>query len=100
MQHERQLEQTRWLLDAGIARASSQLKNNTGYDGETWIVTPSLGPNWISRIEIAVMKSGSEANATRINVTAEIRGNDSLAHATRRSHSFLVALSQDKNDRT
>lgn len=30
-----QMEQTRWLLDAGIGRAISQLERDADYDGET-----------------------------------------------------------------
>lgn len=97
MQHELQLEQTRWLLDAGISRAASQLRQQTDYQGETWQVKPALSSYPEASIAISVNTDGIPSQKKSVTVTARL-GSDhasgpALSGPIQRSHTFQISVS-------
>lgn len=95
MRQEVQLEQTRWLLDAGLARGLQQLRQSPAYQGETWNVAPALQsyPDAVVNIEVLADSSAPDGPA-RLQVTAVLGHSDPLsaapAGATRRSDSIVL----------
>lgn len=87
---ELQMEQTRWLLDAGVARARSQLRGDSGYSGESWEVTPALAAHQTARIEISLGDENAADGSRRLAVTATIRGRDPGSLPTRRTLALLI----------
>ena len=59
LHQEIQLEQTRWLLDAGISRAISQLDRDPEYDGET-IKDISIAGKYNCVVEVQQLESAGQ----------------------------------------
>ena len=53
---ELQMEQTRWLVDAGLTHGTMRLRDDSGYTGETWEVAPVILEDQLATIEISVTK--------------------------------------------
>ncbi|WP_153557231.1 hypothetical protein [Roseimaritima sediminicola] len=96
MRREVQMEQTRWLLDAGIARGLRELRQSPEYRGETWQVAPVPPPYRFASVTIEVRPAADDDNppaATHLRVTAVVSATDAPVplHTTRRSHTVLLA---------
>ncbi len=79
---ELQMEQTRWLADAGFMRAVQQIRVNSDYVGEIWAVSPAIDEAHEATIEIVVK---SEDAKTRVEIVATIRDRSPQSHPTRRA---------------
>lgn len=98
MRREIQLEQTRWLLEAGMNRAASQLRQQSEYEGETWLVDPALTAYTGAIIEIAVTGDDVPENNVRLQVTARIPAQDPASKPTQRSETVIVPISKTDSD--
>jgi hypothetical protein len=90
MRQELQLEQTRWLLEAGLVHAVTQLRNQPTYQGETWQVSPPLPAYPHATVDISVATDGAVTDKVRMTVTAKLRGPDALSKTTQRSKTLLL----------
>lgn len=64
--------QARWLAEAGIERAATQLSKSTDYSGETWdIVATDLPSVEAARVRLSVKQSESRTEQRKIEVTVE-----------------------------
>ena len=95
---ELQMEQTKWLLDAGIGTAISRLQAQPAYNGETISVTPALEKYPDASIEITVIRSGQPDDQVSLKVTARLSGAEKQSPTTQRSKEILVEpANQQKN---
>ncbi len=88
---ELQMEQTRWLVDAGFARVRNQMRLDVDYDGETWVVEPPLSDELQATIEI---KTRAEGEQTLVEVIAIVRDRNSQTPPTRRTGSQWLVTQQ------
>ena len=96
---ELQVEQTKWLLDAGIDRAvESFLAQPETYQGETLTITPPPKKYANATIEISLLKFDRQSNRAAFRVAARIAGTGSLAPTTKRSREFVLDASVDRDD--
>ena len=87
---ELQMEQTRWLADAGLTRGIMKLTQDAGYTGETWEVTPVIREDQLAVIEISVTKSDDDNGSVRLSASATIRGNQLTSQPTRHTASVVI----------
>ena len=92
MRREIQLEQTRWLLEAGAVRAVQELRADEDYSGETWRVDEAVERFDQARVEITVRRDVAPAGSARVDVVARVAQDAPNAQPTRRSRSLLVEL--------
>jgi type II secretory pathway component PulK len=92
---ELQMEQTRWLVDAGIMRGIERLRADRRYEGETWEVSPALCKESVAKIVITRTSEGDEGT-TRLHITAMIRGPEPNSPLTQ--HSKLVVVEDELTD--
>ena len=99
---EHQMRQTELLLDAGILRASRQLRRSIDYRGETWRPRRSTVGFESPVVEIRVIEA-EDPRARQVEVLAQLgspladlqRSNPSQ---TNRSHKFLFMAATDSQD--
>ena len=94
---EVQMEQTYWLLDAGVGKAMSELKNDPQFEGLTVSVNDSFEKyNGELKIEIDERLQ----DQSQVTVTAKIQGKHKRSPVTQRSLTVLIDSAIDKdNDR-
>ena len=90
MRQELQLEQTRWLLDAGISHAKSRLKNDPNYRGDTWNVAPELGGYAEASVDISAPSDDSPSDLRTLRITARLNTDEALSKPTVRSRELLI----------
>ena len=99
---EHQMRQTELLLDAGVLRATGQLKVDSEYSGESWQPATSLERFQGPHVAIRVTTAADEPRARLIEVTASLGAgadpNDpSDVAVTRRSHTFRIQFSNSSS---
>lgn len=94
MRTEIQLEQTRWLLEAGVVRAVQNARADSDYQGETWQVDDAVDEFERARIEITVRRGEPSAETARVDVIAQVSQDTPNAKPTRRSRSLTIDLSE------
>lgn len=92
LRQELQMEQTKWLMDAGIGHATARLKAEPGYDGETMSVAPQIEKYSKASIEISVSRNDRLAERVRVKITARLGDSDEQSQWTRRSKEIVVDL--------
>lgn len=86
------VEQTDWLLEAGLVRAHRQLRNDDTYTGETWSVGDAIRGNEPAEIEIEVTRDESSNDSLTVRVIARLGQYDSQSpHRIQRSHTWQIA---------
>ena len=98
MRQELQLEQTRWLVEAGMTRATALLQEQPTYQGETWRVDSAFESYSQAVVEIAVVRHSDNPDQAQLKVTARVRGPDPTDHPTQRSGTMLVDLKSPSNE--
>lgn len=107
MRQEVQLEQTRWLLDAGLARGLQRLRDRPDYQGETWNVAPALSTYAEATVQIAILtdepdQASASTTERRLQVTATIGAADGLAApspgSTSRTDSIFIPPLSSSSD--
>ena len=98
IRQELQLEQTRSLLDAGVAYAKSRLSADPEYEGESWQVDPGFGPYAEATVEIAISADDVPANQLRLQVTAQLKTDEPLSKPTVRSSTSLVERTEQNSN--
>jgi hypothetical protein len=98
MRNETQLEQTRWLLEAGVRRGVNRLREDPGYRGETWQVVPALTAYRDATVEIKVTRDGASDERARMRVSARIGGQTTHTESTQRSATLLVQRIQSNSE--
>jgi len=95
-----QLEQTRWLLDAGIRRTQRLAAEQPDYEGESWVLDEALDSYASARVEINVVKSDSYvANEVKqFEIVSIIRNRDDVPVQTKRSRVVSVSVLTDSED--
>jgi len=101
---EHQLRQTDLLLDAGILRASKQLRRSKEYQGETWRPDRESIGFESPLVEIQV-RSGNDPAIRQVEVVAELGAKQNSQSrirvpTTRRSHQFTVQVTANSQDST
>jgi hypothetical protein len=93
---ERDLRQTEMLLEAGLDRAASALRQSADYRGETWNIPAAdiLGRG--DGQMVVEVKDGSDANARQVHITAEYpHGSE---RSVRRSGDFTINVLRTQNE--
>ena len=99
VRRELQVEQTRWLLDAGIERAvTTFLAQPESYQGETLTIMPALRKYPEATIEISRIQFDRQPDQAAFRVTARLVGAGSLAPTTKRSREFVIETSADRDE--
>ena len=94
---ELQLEQTYWLLDAGIGKAIEQSKQHPDFE-DLEISTAETLDGYAGSISIVVVER--EQETTRIRVTAKLERADSTGITTQRSRLILLKNIETNKDVT
>ena len=98
VRNELQLEQTRWLLDAGVERAvAGFLAQPDNYQGEMLTITPGFEKYGQATIDISLIQYDRQTDRATLRVTAQLVGGGSLAPTTQRSREFVLDHSADRN---
>ena len=88
MRNEAQLEQTRWLVDAGIQKAIASLEQHPDYAGERITVTPEVGKH-AAVVVIKVKPIKDSSSQVSINVTAELGDAEDEVQKTKRTKELV-----------
>ena len=84
MRRNLQMEQTQWLLDAGLSTGIARLMENSDYEGETISVTPQMEKYTRGSIEITVIREDAPEQKIRLRVRARLENaNESLPEIQR-----------------
>ena len=90
LRNELQLEQTRWLLDAGVGQAHRMIHNDAEYQGETLKVSPGLKKFSAGQIETEVLERSDTDKSKRVLVTVKLGSADELLPTMSRSTEWLI----------
>ena len=91
VRQELQLEQTRWLLDAGVGRAMAGFQAQPdSYAGESLTITPALKKFTRATIDISVIKQDPQPERVRLRVTARLGGAAATAPVMQRSQEVVL----------
>lgn len=93
-----QLRQTELLLDAGVHRASRQLKIDADYRGEEWLPKPIMGLT--PMVQIQILNQSEPTREIHVIATLGTRdgaGNYREATKTQRSHRFQFTTSRSRS---
>ncbi|ELP32282.1 hypothetical protein RBSWK_03981 [Rhodopirellula baltica SWK14] len=74
--HLLRVEQTDWLLEAGLVRAHRQLREDDAYTGETWSVSDAIRGDEPAEIEIEVTRDDASEDSLTIRVIARLGQQD------------------------
>jgi len=72
MQNEAQLQQTQWLVDAGVRKAIANLKLHPDYSGERIMVSTEINNYADALIDIKVQPIENSPGQVSVSVTAEL----------------------------
>ena len=89
MRNETQLEQVRWLVDAGVRKAITELEQAPGYEGERFVVAPAIYDNLNANVEIKVKPVESDSDRVRVAVTATLCRADQETAKLKRTKEFV-----------
>ena len=93
MRQQFQLEQTRWLLDAGVRHAHQMLRDDPDYDGETLTFDKTLPHEHSAVLTIDVDRQAKDADtAASFSVSSKLFRTDSPDRVVRRSETFPLTL--------
>ena len=95
---ESQMEQTRWVVDAGIQRALNQYAANDRYVGESWDVTGALKDHSSAIVVIRVENASDDDSAIEVTVNAIVQPTDSITIPTQLTESIVVNKSRFRFD--
>ena len=94
---EVQMEQTYWLLDAGIDVAIAKFGQDSEFS-EHEFTTDSTLKNFKGRVDIKVIERNDQT--VRIRVTAKLQGSQEHSQVTRRSRVFTLEIPSPVADDT
>ena len=97
---ELQMEQTRWLIDAGLQRAVKMVASDPNYMGETWNVVPTIDSHADATIEIKIVDAGLNKGKIRLSVSAAVHGKDLNSQPTRSTDSLILDRTQAAANRS
>ncbi len=89
---ELQVEQTHWLLDAGIRRAYQQLGSDAAYEGESFRIMLDELDDGIAQVDITIANEHSDRKA--IEVKVQIGDDDEPGVVTRKSKRLSVKMDE------
>ena len=90
MRAEIQLEQTRWLLEAGLVRAVKRLREQPDYAGEMWDASEALTQYDRARVSIDVQRDAASAGTARLILRARVGRQAPGQRSTQRSRTVVV----------
>jgi hypothetical protein len=91
----RQLDQARWLADAGIDRAIAQVRQSDRYRGETWNVSAEeLGGVAAGKVTITVEPNDQQPGELRLLAQADYPDDD--VHRVRQSRETTIHFKPEK----
>lgn len=94
MRNETQLEQVRWLVDAGIRKAISNLEQRPDYEGERLVVTPQIYQHLVAKVEIKIEPANSStSDQVRVVVTAALHRPDEELPKVKRTKELVFSPS-------
>ena len=93
-----QVQQTDWMLDAGIQLANARLAASEQYAGETWQVGDAILGYHAGRVVIAVLRDGDNINVEAVALLSNSNlpkkntpsGERERGMVTRRSHQWQI----------
>jgi len=93
-----QVQQTDWLLDAGIQLATVRLAESEEYAGETWQVGDAILGYYAGRVVITVLRDGDNINVEAVALLSNSNlpkkntpsGERERGMVTRRSHQWQI----------
>ncbi|WP_236696445.1 hypothetical protein [Rhodopirellula islandica] len=90
--HLLRVEQTDWLLEAGLVRAHRQLRDDSTYTGEIWSVSDAIRGDEPAEIEIEVTRDDASEDSLIVRVSARL-GQQEPENPRRiqRSHTWQIA---------
>ena len=95
LRNEHQIEQVRWLLDAGLRKGIAELKRNPEYKGEAMVLTPTLKKFPQSSINIHVDRStqtDAEPKQVKLRVDVRLASDTQSTPAMRRSDEISIRI--------
>lgn len=98
MRQELKMEQTQWLLEAGIRRGISRWDDEVAYEGETWAVTPALAKYPNATVKIEVIRDISTGESVQLLVTARCGSSDDETQTIQRSRKLIMLNPNTKRD--
>ena len=82
IRQELQIEQTRWMVDAGVRKALAEIASDKNYSGDQFSVSPLLKYGK-AKLEIEVV-ADNEGAAALLKISASVnRGEDELTETNR-----------------
>ncbi len=85
-----QMEQTQWLLDAGLNMGIARIREKPDYDGETLALRPVLEKYSNGSIEITVIRNEAAEQEIRLRVTAQLGNANESYPDIKRSREIVV----------
>ncbi len=90
MIREIQMEQTRWLVDAGVRKAIAQIQEQPGYQGQVIAIETVPAKYPTATVEIDVRRSDTDSQQARLVVTARIGDSTNRAGLTQRTEEITI----------
>ncbi len=96
-----QMQQTQWLLEAGVHRAAKQLRQSDQYQGETW--RPADAIAHFDNAAVVIRVTPADDGSNEVNVTARLGvgledTRSTTVSRTTRSHQFLFRSPENSSD--
>jgi hypothetical protein len=88
--YELQMEQTRWLADAGLSRGIDRIRSTDDYDDQLWDVQPVLNDRYIANVQISVEVIDESTGVVQLVATATLTTNDPRRFETRHTARLTV----------
>lgn len=90
LRQELQLEQTKWLVDAGVRKSLLELDNDPEFEGKTIDLSGSFAKYEIATLELKRNESNGETKVDTMQVNAVIEPTKESSLSTKRSHDFPI----------
>ena len=85
-----QLEQTKWIVDAGVRKSLLELKRNPDFKGQTIDLSSALPKYEVSTLAIKRVVSDKKKTGDTIEVNASIDFRKDTTRSTKRSHNYQI----------
>ena len=88
------MEQTKWLLDAGVRHALEQIQNQPNYSEQNLVISPLLKEHSTASIEITVTRNDESDEKPRLLMVARIGSDEQQIDVAKRSVELVLESSK------
>jgi len=96
MRNEAQLEQTRWLMDAGLRQAIANLEQQPDYAGQRIQLSSKVDKYASAVVDIKVKPIEDSPGKVSVNVTAELGDIEDEVLKTKRTRELILNVRMEK----